>query len=75
MAYNSNQEGYHYREGYASSNPKSLNRKSKMDFLSSKWPKAFMATVTIQAIICLAFEMYASSLLSSPIGSVTHTLN
>ncbi len=47
--------GYYYREGYATSNPSSL-RRSKMDFVATKWPRAFMITVTLQAIICLAFE-------------------
>ncbi len=47
--------GYHYRDGFAPSNPNSL-RRSKMDFIATKWPKAFMATATIQAIICLIFE-------------------
>jgi hypothetical protein len=30
-----------------------------MDFIATKWPKAFMATASIQAAICLAFEAYA----------------
>ena len=50
-----NNSGYHYREGVASSNPNSL-RRSKMDFIATKWPRAFFATAAVQAIICLAFE-------------------
>jgi len=50
-----NQGGYYYREGFAPSDPNTL-RRSKMDFIATKWAKAFMATATIQAIICLAFE-------------------
>ncbi len=47
--------GYYYREGFAPSNPNSL-RRSRMDFIATKWPRAFMATATIQAILCLVFE-------------------
>ena len=50
-----NNSGYYYREGVAPSNPNSL-RRSKMDFIATKWPRLFFATVAVQAIICLAFE-------------------
>jgi len=53
--------GYYDREGFAPSNPNSL-RKSKMDFLKGKWPKAFMLTTTLQAILCLSFEAYVSQI-------------
>lgn len=29
-----------------------------MDFVATKWPKAFMGTTLVQAAICLAFEAY-----------------
>jgi hypothetical protein len=51
-----NNSGYHYREGYEHSNPNSSNRRGMFSFLDGKWPKAFMAIATIQAIIGLAFE-------------------
>ncbi len=56
MSYGDQNDGYYQSEGYASSNPKSVTR-GRMDFIATKWPKAFMATATVQAIVCLAFEM------------------
>ncbi len=53
-----NDGGYYYREGFASSSHPNSIRRSNMDFLATKWAKAFMLTSTVQAIICLAFEAY-----------------
>ncbi|KAJ9158518.1 Acyl-CoA N-acyltransferase [Coniochaeta hoffmannii] len=33
-------------------------RRSKFEFLSSKWRRLFFATAAVQAIICMAFEAY-----------------
>ncbi|KAK0731827.1 hypothetical protein B0H67DRAFT_597636 [Lasiosphaeris hirsuta] len=41
----------------ASSGPSSSAR-SRGDFLSTKWAKAFFITVALQALICVAFESY-----------------
>jgi hypothetical protein len=47
--------GYYEREGLAPSSGASYNRR-KMGFLETKWSKAFMGTVSVQAVLCLAFE-------------------
>lgn len=31
-------------------------KRSSLDFVAGPWPKAFFATASVQAIICLAFE-------------------
>lgn len=46
---------FEFRGGMSSAHVLS-SRRSKMDFISSKWPRLFFATIGIQAIICLAFE-------------------
>lgn len=34
-----------------------MNRNS-LDFMDGPWPKAFFAVMSMQALICLAFESY-----------------
>lgn len=32
-----------------------------LEFVSSKWPRIFFGLVSLQAILCLAFEAYVSN--------------
>jgi len=34
----------------------SSSRRSKTDFVSTKWEKAFFISVLLQAVICVTFE-------------------
>lgn len=48
--------GYHYREPAMAPSVPAGPRRSKLEFLSSKWPRLFFITIAVQAVICLAFE-------------------
>ncbi|PHH75963.1 hypothetical protein CDD80_1925 [Ophiocordyceps camponoti-rufipedis] len=61
-------QGYAYRQGLASSNPARSVYRDRMSFLKSKWPAAFMAVASLQAIVCLAFESFVFACFQSSLG-------
>jgi len=50
------------RDGQASAGAGSKRAKLfSLEFVSTKWPRIFMLVVSLQAILCLAFEAYVLS--------------
>jgi hypothetical protein len=48
--------GYPYREQAMVSSGASSSRRSKTDFVSTKWAKLFFVSIALQAVLCVAFE-------------------
>ncbi|PFH59922.1 hypothetical protein XA68_11691 [Ophiocordyceps unilateralis] len=61
-------QGYAYRQGFAPSTPARSVYRDRMSFLKSKWPAAFMAVTSLQAIVCLAFESFVFARFQSSLG-------
>jgi hypothetical protein len=47
----------------------SSSRRSKTDFVSTKWAKAFFITVLLQAVICVTFESYVFGKFQTSLGT------
>ncbi|RDA90267.1 hypothetical protein CP533_4614 [Ophiocordyceps camponoti-saundersi (nom. inval.)] len=61
-------QGYAYRQGLAPSIPARSVYRDRMSFLKSKWPAAFMAVASLQAVVCLAFESFVFACFQSSLG-------
>lgn len=61
-------QGYAGRQGMAPSNPALSIRHDTWGFIKTKWSAAFMGVITLQAIICLAFESYVFAKFQTSLG-------
>ncbi|KAK2594554.1 hypothetical protein QQS21_007726 [Conoideocrella luteorostrata] len=61
--------GYAGRHGVASTAPATSIRHDTWEFVKTKWSAAFMGVITLQAIICLAFEAYVFAKFQTSLGN------
>ncbi|PNY28015.1 Golgi apparatus membrane protein [Tolypocladium capitatum] len=62
-------QGYAHRQGLAPSTPTRSVHRDRLGFLKTKWSAAFMAVITLQALICLGFESYVFGKFQTSLGN------
>ncbi|PHH91639.1 hypothetical protein CDD83_10925 [Cordyceps sp. RAO-2017] len=61
-------QGYAHRQGMAPSTPARSVYHDRVGFLKTKWPAAFMAVTSLQAVVCLGFESYVFAKFQTSLG-------